>query len=158
MCEPVETAQSLGDDTHVVVARPKWAREHGSHTECGHVVSMGLRAWPIDDVLRTRTRAEVNVRSQAPVYKTDKQTENRSKDEDRTTHDRKCRWAKRRKMTCATSSVTRMMPTRLQRPPTRQRWTRSGTSHQPSRNLQLLLLVRPLLERRLSFRRRALEQ
>ena len=50
MCEPVETAQSLGDDTHAVVARPKWAREHGLHTECGHVVSMGLRVWPIDDV------------------------------------------------------------------------------------------------------------
>ena len=35
MCEPMETAQSLGDDTHAVVARPKWAREHGLHTECG---------------------------------------------------------------------------------------------------------------------------
>ena len=28
-------AQSHGDDTRVVVARPKWAREHGLHTECG---------------------------------------------------------------------------------------------------------------------------
>ena len=25
MCEPMETAQSLGDDTHAVVTRPKWA-------------------------------------------------------------------------------------------------------------------------------------
>ena len=35
MREPMETAQSHGDNTHVVVARPKWAREHGLHTECG---------------------------------------------------------------------------------------------------------------------------
>ena len=25
MCEPLETAQSLGDDTHAVVTRPRWA-------------------------------------------------------------------------------------------------------------------------------------
>ena len=25
----------FGDDTHAVVARPKWAREHGIHTKCG---------------------------------------------------------------------------------------------------------------------------
>ena len=35
MREPMETAQSHGDDTRAVVARPKWAREHGLHTECG---------------------------------------------------------------------------------------------------------------------------
>ena len=32
MCEPVVTAQSLGDETYVVVTRPQWAREHGQHT------------------------------------------------------------------------------------------------------------------------------
>ena len=32
MCEPVVTAQSLGDETHAVVTRPRWAREHGQHT------------------------------------------------------------------------------------------------------------------------------
>ena len=33
MCEPRETAQFLGDDTHAVVNRPRWALEHGLHTE-----------------------------------------------------------------------------------------------------------------------------
>ena len=35
MCEPVVTAQSLGDETHAVVTRPQWAGEHGQHTWCG---------------------------------------------------------------------------------------------------------------------------
>ena len=35
MCEPMETAQSLGDDTHAVVKRPKWAWEYGIDTERG---------------------------------------------------------------------------------------------------------------------------
>ena len=48
MCEPVETAQSLGDDTHAVGTRPKWAREHGLHTSCGPFFVGGLQAWPID--------------------------------------------------------------------------------------------------------------
>ena len=48
MCEPVETAQSLGDDTPVVIARPKWAREHGLRTDVWSHMSAGLLAWPID--------------------------------------------------------------------------------------------------------------
>ena len=32
MCEPVVTAQSLGDETHAVITRPQWAGEHGQHT------------------------------------------------------------------------------------------------------------------------------
>ena len=39
MCEPMETAQSLGDDTHAVVIRLTWAREHGLHR--GVVPSVG---------------------------------------------------------------------------------------------------------------------
>ena len=39
-CEPIEIAQSLGGDTHAVVTRPKWASDHGFHTECGP-----LRRW-----------------------------------------------------------------------------------------------------------------
>ena len=35
MCEPMETAQPLDDDTHAVVTRAKWARENGTHTKCG---------------------------------------------------------------------------------------------------------------------------
>ena len=35
MCEPMETAQSRGDDTHTAVKRPKWASEHQRHTACG---------------------------------------------------------------------------------------------------------------------------
>ena len=31
MCELLETAQFLGDDTHAVVTRPVWASEHGLH-------------------------------------------------------------------------------------------------------------------------------
>ena len=49
MRETVETAQSLGNDTHAVVARPKWAREHGLHTKCCASLEVGgLQAWPID--------------------------------------------------------------------------------------------------------------
>ena len=32
MCEPVETAQSLGDDTYAVVRRSEGAQEHGLRT------------------------------------------------------------------------------------------------------------------------------
>ena len=35
MCEPMETAQSLDDDSHAVVTRPKWAWEHGLQRVCG---------------------------------------------------------------------------------------------------------------------------
>ena len=31
-CEPVATAQSLGDDTRAVATRPPWPREHGPRT------------------------------------------------------------------------------------------------------------------------------
>ena len=51
MCEPMEIAQSLGDDTHAVVARTKWESEHGVHTVWFCVG--GLSAWPIDGA-RTR--------------------------------------------------------------------------------------------------------
>ena len=44
MCEPKETAQSLGDDTHAVVKRPRWASEYGQHTWCGLYVG-GRKAW-----------------------------------------------------------------------------------------------------------------
>ena len=33
VCEATEMEQSLGDDTHAVGTRPKWAREHGLHTK-----------------------------------------------------------------------------------------------------------------------------
>ena len=39
MREPTGTAQSLGDDAHAVVKRPK--HEHGLHTKCGLFVSVG---------------------------------------------------------------------------------------------------------------------
>ena len=51
----------FGDDTHAVGTRPRWAQEHGIHTECGPlcrwVASLAHR-----QVLGTRTWAEVNVR------------------------------------------------------------------------------------------------
>ena len=43
VCEPVETAQSLGDDAHVVATRPKWARGHRLHNECVVFCVDGLR-------------------------------------------------------------------------------------------------------------------
>ena len=61
MCEPMETAPSLGDDTHAVGARPKWTREHGIHAERGPIVSVGCTPGPSTSA-RTRTWAEVNVR------------------------------------------------------------------------------------------------
>ena len=48
MCEPTETAQSLGDDTHAVVKRPRRASERGLHTKCGSLCVSGLGKWPID--------------------------------------------------------------------------------------------------------------
>ena len=50
----------FGDDTHAVVTRPKWAREHGVHTEWSPM-SVGCEPGPSIGA-RTRTRAEVNVR------------------------------------------------------------------------------------------------
>ena len=47
MCEPTETAQSSGYDTHAVVARLKWAWEHGLRTGVVHSV-VGWIALPID--------------------------------------------------------------------------------------------------------------
>ena len=66
VCEPPETAKSLGDDTRAVVALPNWHLEHELHTLVCSNVSVrgreerGLRAHR--RVLETRTRAEVNVR------------------------------------------------------------------------------------------------
>ena len=85
MCEPMETAESLGDDTHAVVARPKWAREHGLHTECGPVVSMGCEPGPSmtcsDEDAGRSERKTPN-----PFVETDKQkTEAKTKTEQHTT-------------------------------------------------------------------------
>ena len=74
MCEPVETAQSLGDDTHAVVKRPKWALEHERHTACGPLcwwVTSLAHQW----VLGTRTRAELNVSPQPLMQHTGKEKE-----------------------------------------------------------------------------------
>ena len=46
MCEPMETAQSLGDDPHAVGTQPKWAREHGPHSLCGPLLSVGCKPGP----------------------------------------------------------------------------------------------------------------
>ena len=43
VCELMETAPSSGEDTHAVVKKPKWAREHRLHTKCGP-----MQPWPID--------------------------------------------------------------------------------------------------------------
>ena len=51
----------FGDDTHAVVKRPKWAREHGRHTKCGPVVSVGCKPGQSTRD-RTRTRASMHVR------------------------------------------------------------------------------------------------
>ena len=48
MCEQMETAQSLGDDTHAVATRRSWAREHGLHRVVWSFCVDGWRAWPID--------------------------------------------------------------------------------------------------------------
>ena len=37
MREPMETTQSLGDDTHAVVTLLIWASGHGQHTVCGFI-------------------------------------------------------------------------------------------------------------------------
>ena len=67
MCEPMETAQSHGDDTHAVGARPKWAREHGLQ-RVWSLVSVGCEPGPSIGA-PTRTWAKVNVRPQSLVWK-----------------------------------------------------------------------------------------
>ena len=42
MREPTETAQSLGDDTHALLARPQWVREHRLRTACGPLWAQSL--------------------------------------------------------------------------------------------------------------------
>ena len=69
MCEPMETAQSLGEDTHAVVTRLK-GHQSTDCTVCGpwrrwlESLAHAMRA-------RTRTRANVNVRPR-PLVKTDR--------------------------------------------------------------------------------------
>ena len=80
MCEPMETAQSLGDDTHAVVTRLK---EHQS-TEC--TVCGPWRRW-VESLAhpmraRTRTRANVNVRPR-PLVKTNRHKTARREEETR---------------------------------------------------------------------------
>ena len=87
MCEPMETAQTHGDDTHAVVARPKWAREHGLH-RVWSFVSVGCEPGHIDrcsdkDVGENERKTPFPLRG-------NRQAEIRSKDKDRTTHDKKC--------------------------------------------------------------------
>ena len=68
MCEPTDTAQSLGDDAHVAVKRPKSASEHGLHTKCVCVFfTVGSESSPLIGV-QTRTRANMNVRPRHLVY------------------------------------------------------------------------------------------
>ena len=62
MCEPTETAQSLGDEAHAAVKRPKSASEHGLHTKCG------FRKYSPLIGVQTRTRANLNVRPRHLVY------------------------------------------------------------------------------------------
>ena len=69
MCEPMETAQSLGDDTHAVVTRLKGHQSTdctvcGSWRRCVESLAHQMRA-------RTRTRANVNVRPR-PLVETNK--------------------------------------------------------------------------------------
>ena len=89
MCEPSETAQSPGDDTHAVAARPKWIQEHGFHRVCGPfyrwVASLAHR-----EVLETRTRAEVTVRPPVPCVgtyrpRTEAKTKTKTKTDQHTT-------------------------------------------------------------------------
>ena len=60
-CELVERAQSRGDDTHVVVMGPKWARGRGFRGVVWSQVSVGGKSGPSIGA-RRRARAEVNVR------------------------------------------------------------------------------------------------
>ena len=78
MCEPMETAQSLGNDTHATVRRLKG---HQS-TDC--TVCCPLRRW-VESLaypmrVRTRTRADVNVRPR-PLVKTNRHTTARKEEE-----------------------------------------------------------------------------
>ena len=70
MCEPMETARSLGDDTHAVVTLLK------GHQSTDSTVRGPWRRW-VESLAhpmraRTRTRAKVNVRPR-PLVKTNRQ-------------------------------------------------------------------------------------
>ena len=80
MCEPMETAQSPGDDTHAVVTRLK-GHQSTDCTVCGpwrrwvESLAHPMRA-------RTRTRANMNVRPR-PFVKTNRHKTARSEEETR---------------------------------------------------------------------------
>ena len=59
MCESVETAQSLGDETHAVATLSTWAREH--YALSWSFASFGGQLCP-STCVRTRTRADGNGR------------------------------------------------------------------------------------------------
>ena len=61
MCEPMETVQSLGDDTHRVIAQATRALEHGPRTDVWSLMSVGGKPGPSIGA-QTRTRAKMNVR------------------------------------------------------------------------------------------------
>ena len=66
MCEPMETAQSLGDDSHAVVTRPKWAWEHRLQRVCGPLCR-GVVCLAHRSVLE-QGRAEVHARPRPLVW------------------------------------------------------------------------------------------
>ena len=65
-----------GDDTHAVVKRPKWAREHGRHAECGPVVSVGCKTGH-STCDRTMRRASMHVRPRHLAQRTGKEKDTR---------------------------------------------------------------------------------
>ena len=65
LCEPMETAQSRGDDTHAVAMGPMWAREHGLHNIVWSQVPVGSKSGPSIGA-RTWTRTQVNIISGVP--------------------------------------------------------------------------------------------
>ena len=74
MCEPMETAQSLGDDTHAVAMGPMWAGEHGLHCVVWSLMSVGCKPGQSTGA-RTRTRANVSVRPRPLAQRTGKEKE-----------------------------------------------------------------------------------
>ena len=105
-CEPMETAQSLGDDTHAVGTRPKWARKHGLRIWCGPSCRWVARV-AHRQVLGTRTWANVNVRPRPLAQRIgkEKEGERRKKKKEKKEEGRRKKEEGRRKEDCRTAEL-----------------------------------------------------
>ena len=67
MCEPVRTAQPLGDNTHAVAIGLHWALEHGLHSAVWSLCVGGLKGWLIDGC-SNKDAGKVELETPTPLW------------------------------------------------------------------------------------------